>query len=422
VTAVEALQRMADKSLSGSEYLASCFDRIHQREGEVQAWECLAAPQPVSHGKGLLQNIPVGIKDIYDTRDFPTRWGTDYIRCDRSVSDASPVALLKNAGAFVMGKTVSTEFAYFSPGKTRNPYDLDRTPGGSSSGSAAAVADGMVPIALGTQTAGSITRPASYCNVIGFKPTYGLISRAGIKPFSETLDTVGYFARSVNDIALVHAALTCTQFAPLSRLDLAGLKIGVIRVPSDGDLDRDVEGALDRTCQRLSAEGVAITSSLGHATELDRLVELQSLVMAFESSRCLADVYFQHGDDMSDKLREILERGFAITLDEYCGARQETERLQSRVATLFKEVDLLLSPSAVNVAPLASGVSTGDPLYSRAWTLLGLPTISLPIESGHHGMPVGMQLIAPRYRDSVLLGYSHELLARLGRYARALDE
>ncbi|EWH02964.1 hypothetical protein Q427_05925 [Halomonas sp. BC04] len=422
MTATEALERIADKSMSGSEYLASCFDRIHQREGKVQAWESLADTQGGLPGGGLLQNIPVGIKDIYDTRDFPTSWGTGYIRSDRSVSDASPVALLKNAGAFVMGKTVSTEFAYFSPGKTRNPYDLDRTPGGSSSGSAAAVADGMVPIALGTQTAGSITRPASYCNVIGFKPTYGLISRAGIRPFSETLDTVGYFARSVNDIALVHAALTYQPHAPLTRLDLAGLKIGVLRVPADGDLDQDVEAALGRTCQRLSAEGAEITSSLSHARELDRLVELQTLVMAFESSRCLADIYFQHVDDMSDKLREILERGFAITLDEYCGALQEAKRLQHSVATLFTEVDLLLSPSSVNVAPLASGISTGDPLYSRAWTLLGLPTISLPIESGHQGMPVGMQFIAPRYRDSVLLKYSHELLSRLETYPGTLDE
>lgn len=421
LTATEALIKMDEKSLSGDEYVTSCRGRIQQREDKVKAWECLAEVQESPRGNGLLQNIPVGIKDIYDTRQFPTSWGTSYLRSETSVSDASPVALLKKAGAFIMGKTVSTEFAYFSPGKTRNPYDLGRTPGGSSSGSAAAVADGMVPIALGTQTAGSITRPASYCNVIGFKPSYGLISRAGIRPFSETLDTVGYFARSVNDVALVHAALTDNQHTLLTRSDLSGLKVGVIRLPSNGDLDQDVEAAIDRTSRRLSDESVVVTHSLGNVKELDRLVELQSLVMAYESAHCLTDIYLQHFDDMSDKLREIIERGFVITLDEYVKALQETERLKVTINALFSEFDMLLSPSAINVAPLASEGGTGDPLYSRAWTLLGVPTISLPIESGEHGMPVGMQFISSRHEDARLLKYSHEILSRLGTYGARLD-
>lgn len=422
LTATEALKSVADNSLSVREYLDSCFDRILQRESSVKAWECVADESKIHNNKGILQNIPIGVKDIYDTRDFPTSWGTSYIHSDRSVSDASPVALLKKAGAFVMGKTVSTEFAYFSPGKTRNPYCLERTPGGSSSGSAAAVADGMVPIALGTQTAGSITRPASYCNVIGFKPTYGLISRAGIKPFSETLDTVGFFARSVNDISLVNSALTCHQLTPLNPIDLANLRIGVLCIPSDGILDGDVQAALDRTCQRLSREGAEVTSSFARVHELDRLIEIQSLIMAFESSRCLADIYLHHSRDMSDKLREILERGLDITLSEYLNALKEAKKLQGAVNNLYNEVDLFISPSSTNVAPLACGISTGDPLYSRAWTLLGLPTISLPLESGQHGMPVGMQFIAPRYQDSKLLNYSHEIHTRLGTFAGALDE
>ncbi|MFB9147965.1 amidase family protein [Halomonas alkalicola] len=252
-------------------------ERIAAREPQVLAWQHLAdAPPPPPVAGGPLAGVPVGIKDIIDTRDMPIGWGTDYLHSPGALMDAALVSLLREQGALIMGKTVSTELAYFTPGRTRNPLDPELTPGGSSSGSAAAVADGMVPLAFGTQTAGSIIRPASFCGVFGFKPTFDLISPAGIKAFSPSLDTLGWFARRIDDICTTFSALTRAPAIP-ALASLAGVRVGLRSLPGDETLSPEVRQALDEVAGRLERAGAEVVP-LPPDGRFDALVEEQKIV------------------------------------------------------------------------------------------------------------------------------------------------
>lgn len=393
----------------------ACTARIDQREPDVQAWEALAVEQPVAPetylGDSLLYGVPVGIKDIIETVNLPTSWGTrGYLSSPGALVDAALVTLLKEQGALIMGKTVSTEFAYFTPGKTRNPHDPSRTPGGSSSGSAAAVAAGMVPIAFGTQTAGSMIRPASYCGVFGFKPTFDTLSPAGVKPCATSLDTLGWFARHIGDICTTFSALTR---APLitSLKNLAGVRVGVRSLPGDIPLDTDVEQALAHAQERLVQAGAELVP-LALDARFEALVEHQKVVMAYEAAQSLASEYSRFAEQMGPKLVELIKDGKAISYVRYLEARRTTNTMQQAMSSLFDEdVDVILAASASGVAPEGIEV-TGDPLYCRAWTLLGVPCLNLPLSQGANGMPVGVQLIADRWQDQKLLQIASTLMAK----------
>ncbi|MDI5934062.1 amidase [Halomonas kalidii] len=379
-----------------------CRERIAAREPEVQAWEVLAPRTPEPPAAGLLCGVPVGLKDIIETRDLPTAWGTGgYLGTPGSLVDAALVTLLERQGALIMGKTVTTELAYFTPGKTRNPHDLTRTPGGSSSGSAAAVAAGMVPLAFGTQTAGSIIRPASYCGVFGFKPTFDAVSLAGIKSFAPSLDTLGWFANHIEDICTTFSALTrAPAIDALPTLD--GVRVGVRSLPSDRVLDADVQRALARTRIRLERLGANVVP-LPLDERFAALVEYQKEVMAYEAAQTLASEHRQHADSMGPRLVALIEEGQTLPYARYRQAQQAANELRQVLSRFFvDEVDVILAASAQGVAP--EGLqATGDPLFCRAWTLLGVPCLNLPLGRGHQGLPVGVQLIGDRFQDDRLL-------------------
>jgi Asp-tRNA(Asn)/Glu-tRNA(Gln) amidotransferase A subunit family amidase len=392
----------------------ACLGRIHALEPTVQAWEHLVdepMPGPAQSGlasAGALAGVPVGVKDIIAVRGMPIGWGTTYLRRDDAGEDAAVVALLRRAGAVLMGKTVTTEFAYFTPGKTRNPWAPDHTPGGSSSGSAAAVAAGMVPIAFGTQTAGSIIRPASYCGVIGFKPTFGMVSVAGVKAFSPGLDTVGCFARSVDDVALAHAALCGLPALPLDEVSPRDLRVRVVRVPADGPLSAEAASVLEYAARTLAAAGAQV-ADLDDEPGLQDLPARQSCIMAFEAARTLAADYDRHATQMSLKLREIIEQGAMIPPAEYVAACQAVIAERARLARRFSQIDLLLAPGGMGEAPQGLG-ATGDPLYIRAWTALGLPALSLPVGQGATGLPIGVQCIGAAYGEARLLAAARSVM------------
>ncbi|MBY5927395.1 MULTISPECIES: amidase [unclassified Halomonas] len=399
---------------SGLDWWHQCVAQIERVEPEVRAWEALATePPPLDPtlSDRPLFGVPVGIKDIIDTRDHPTAWGTGgYLRSSESLVDASLVSLLKQQGALIMGKTVSTEFAYFTPGKTRNPHDTSRTPGGSSSGSAAAVAAGMVPVAFGTQTAGSMIRPASYCGVYGFKPTFNTLSTAGVRGFAPSLDTIGWFARSVEDVSTVFSSLTgADSIRPAS--SLKGLRLGVFSLPSATTMSTDVQRVLAEAEAMARHAGAEIVP-LALGSDIECLVEEQKVVMAYESARTLASEYAAFADQMGPKLVELIEEGRAIGWSRYRDAmRRAAAARQSLSRVLTTQVDGILAASATGEAPLGID-ATGDPLYCRAWTLLGVPCLNLPIGQGSQGMPIGVQLITDRWADEKLLAMAGALVAQ----------
>lgn len=405
--------KLAAGSATPLDWWKSCRKQIDLQESRIQAWEALASEPAIAvHGKDhswpKLCGVPVGIKDIIETANLPTTWGTrGYHTMETSQMDASIVAQLKTLGALPMGKTVSTEYAYFQPNKTRNPCDPTRTPGGSSSGSAAAVASGMVPIALGTQTVGSIIRPASYCGVVGFKPTHGTLSTSGVKALAPSMDTVGWFSRYLDDSCLLFTALTGAEpITPKTRLD--GVRVGLTMVPSSEPPTADVIAALDDAANKMTTLGAHVTP-IKLEPLFDKLVAHQQVILAYEAARALYEERRKLGASMSPVLKTLLDEGQSFSLARYWQARQAAERGRALLTQYFTEqVDIILTPSATGVAPVGLE-STGDPLYSRVWTLLGVPCINLPLYLSPKGLPVGVQLIADRYQDHHLLSIASAL-------------
>ncbi|MGQ7260530.1 amidase [Vreelandella sp. V005] len=391
-----------------------CAAYIEKREPEVQAWEALAPrlpalPSDLDVGSVPLYGVPVGIKDIIDTTNMPITWGTrGYLSSSGSQLNAALVTLLQEQGALVMGKTVSTEFAYFTPGKTHNPHDTTRTPGGSSSGSAAAVAAGMVPLAFGTQTAGSMIRPASYCGVFGFKPTFGTLSCDGVKPFAASLDTLGWFTRHIDDICTTFSALT--KAPPILALDnLQGVRVGIHSLPFDEPLAPDVQQALTYAQERFEQAGAEIVP-LSLDARYEALVEHQKVILAYEAAQSLASEYRDYAAKMGEQLVELIEQGRVTSFERYIEAKRATTQMQQALSQVFSEqVDIILAASAQGEAPEGLN-ATGDPIYCRAWTLLGVPCLNLPLSQGSAGMPVGVQVIADRWQDEKLLQVARTLM------------
>ena len=390
--AAEALRRISRREISAEELLRDCLERIEQREPAVQAWEAIdRAPRPTEDSR--LRGLPVGVKDLIDTADFPTAYGSAIYRGHRPEADAACVQSLRRTGAVILGKTVTTEFAVYTPGKTKNPHDLSRTPGGSSSGSAAAVADFMVPAALGTQTAGSVIRPASFCGVIGWKPSFGTLSLEGVRPIAPSLDTLGFFVREVEDVPLLMTALGVpTQLRAIEP------RLGFCRT-EEWPLCQ-TKDLIESAAGKLGAEEVVLGPSFGG------LMQSQIAIMGAEAARSMREDRAR----LSPRLREFLDAGARVTAEQLEAARAQAEICRREIDALFARFDALITPAANGEAPPLE--TTGDPAFARIWTLLGTPAVSLPLLEGPSGLPVGLQLVGPRGEDERLLAAANWVAQR----------
>ena len=408
-TALGIRRRIAGGQLTAEAAVRQAFERIDAREDALQAWvalgrdPALAAARALDRGPagGLLHGVPIGIKDIMATHDLPTRCGSPIYRDWQPPYDAAVVALARRAGAIVLGKTVTTEFAHFNPGPTVNPHDPARTPGGSSSGSAAAVGAGMVPLATGTQTAGSIVRPAAFCGVAGYKPSFGLIDPAGVKPLAITLDTIGVLGATVADTALFVEAVSGLDLVAAAERAGRPRRIGLCRSPAWHLASADMAAAFLALPRRLEAAGVAVVERELPASA-GEVLAAQMRIMAFEAARALAHEADAHWSLLSPRLQELLTQGRAIGRDAYARDRALVPALRAALDEAFADVDVLLSPSAGGVAPLREA-GTGDPMFNRLWTLAGTPAVTVPGLSDPVGLPLGVQILAPVGQDAVAI-------------------
>jgi amidase len=372
---------------------------------ELRAWVTVDGERLHEHARGLdaladadrrsqpLFGVPVGIKDNFDTADLPTTYGSPIYAEHQPATDAEAVRRLRAAGALIAGKTTLAEFASMHPPETLNPIDPERTPGGSSTGSAVAVRAGQVPLATGTQTAGSVNRPASYCGVVGFKPTFGLVDRTGIKPLAGSLDTVGVLARTVADAALIASVLAGTALSP-AQIDVRP-RLAFARTPAWDQVDADAQAAIERAVAGL-AEEVELPDAF------TTLTEAQAEIQLYEGARSLAPEYREHPELLSDELRDALRRGAAISDERQRRNLGTRDEFGQPLLELLARYDGLFVPSASGVPPLGLK-STGDPIFSRAWNLLGAPSISVPIAWTDSGLPAALQLIGSPLCDDRLL-------------------
>jgi Asp-tRNA(Asn)/Glu-tRNA(Gln) amidotransferase A subunit family amidase len=411
----EMVQQMARRDLSAETLVRACIDRIDAEEARVRAWQFFDPAQALAQARrldaevasgastGTLHGLPIGVKDLMDSADMPTSYGSSVYAGHRPVADAACVAASRSAGAIIMGKTVTTEFASYQPGVTANPrapLDAPRTPGGSSSGSAAAVAAGMVPLAFATQTAGSIVRPAAYCGVVGYKPTHGALALAGIKSLSPSLDTIGVITRSVDDAAffvgtLARLPLLSSDAAP------ARLRVGICHTPHWARASNEARQALADAARLLEQAG-AIVCDLALPAACDGLTEAQIDIMGYEVNHAFAHEVRTSFSALSGRLTDVLAAGRAVDGNRYVAAQQLAVRARQSFEALFDSVDIVLAPSTEGEAP-AGLAATGDPIFNRLWTLLGNPCVHVPIGNGPAGMPLGVTLIGPRYGDAQTL-------------------
>jgi Asp-tRNA(Asn)/Glu-tRNA(Gln) amidotransferase A subunit family amidase len=433
-TATDLAAEIARGALSAEEYARACIARIDAVDGEIKAFAHLDRDHVIAQARALdeqraqgrpigpLHGIPVAIKDIIDTADYPTELGSPIGSGRRPWHDATVVAKLRAAGAVIVGKTVTTEFAYYHPGPTTNPHDPARTPGGSSSGSAAAVAANMVPLALGSQTNGSTIRPAAFCGVFAVKPSHGLVSRAGVLQLSRKLDHVGAFARSLPDLALILDVLagydpadpdTRPRAAPdfrVAQREKSPLspRFAFVRTPVWDRADADTRAAFEELVGALgSAVGaVDLPASVAEAWELHRTI------MATEMAHNLAPLVAR--GEPSEVMRKLLAHGRGVSAVDYLAALAKASRCASSIAEIFEEYDAILTPAAPGVAP--KGLSaTGDPAFCTLWTLTGLPSLSLPLFAGEGGMPLGVQVVGAPGRDARLLRTATALIEMLAK-------
>lgn len=411
MTARDAAQAIAAGRLTSEALVGQLLDRIREREPAVKAWAHLDREQALqaareldrAGGSGCLHGVPIGWKDIIDCAGQPTACGSPIYARDVAGKDAGAVAMTRRAGALALGKTVTAEFAASSPGATTNPHDAAHTPGGSSSGSAAAVAAGMVPLAIGTQTGGSVIRPASFCGVVGFKPSFGMITREGVKPLSESLDTVGTFARTVDDTGLLMAALTGrAEFAAIAAS--RPRRVVLCRDMNWDEAEAPAVTALSNTLKLLSENGVEV-GERRMPEWFDALFAAHHAIEYFEMARALQDEYRRHREQLSEPLSARIGKGLALDPAAYEDALLRRRQAQDAIADVFGDADLLLVPSAPGEAP--EGLkSTGKSVFNRVWTALGLPCMTLPGHRGPTNLPVGVQFIAPARADARLLAHA----------------
>ena len=419
LTAAEAVAALASGSLTAEALTRACLERAEERQS-VKAWIWLDPEQALAQARaadragrpGLLAGLPIGVKDVIDTVDMPTEHGSPIYRGNRPYSDAACVALLRMAGATIMGKTVTTEFANRFPGATVNPHNPAHTPGGSSSGSAAAVADFQVPAGLGTQTGGSVIRPSAFCGVVGYKPSFGEFSRGGIKLQCHNLDTLGLLCRSIDDVALLRAALIAMPPRKVDRTSAAP-RIGVCRTPAWDKADTATQRLIETTADRLAAAGARVGDAT-FAPEFGNIHEHHRRIFDYEAAHNYAYEYERHREQVSEILRDtVLAPGRKLPLSAYVEALETAEAFRAHLDDLFSDFDLLLTPSAAGEAPEGLG-ATGDPSFNSIWTLGWTPCLTLPAGNGPRGLPLGAQLVGKRFGDEALLDAAAWVEARLG--------
>lgn len=434
LTASAAVAELSRGAFTAQEYVAAYLERIASVDPEVQAFAHFDADYALEQARrlderrlsgaplGRLHGLPVAVKDIIDTADYPTECGSAFLSGRRPDKDAHVVRRLREAGAIILGKTVTTEFAYFNPGKTRNPHNPEHTPGGSSSGSAAAVAAGMAPLAIGTQTNGSVIRPASFCGVFGMKPSRGLVSRYGALSLSATLDAIGPFARSLPDIALLLDVLAgpdaddlqTTPFAAANFSAVAQEKFPIaprfafVPTPAWDKADPETQRSFEQLVERLGDACIRIDLPPEYADAW----KLQRTIMYAEMAHNLGGVADRGGDMISRVLRELIEEGRTITAVQYQNALEEARAVTSGLAGHFQHCNAIITPAARGGAPKTLA-ATGDPVFCSLWTLSGLPSISLPLLEDAAGMPVGVQLVGAPHDDARLLRSANWLIAAL---------
>jgi Asp-tRNA(Asn)/Glu-tRNA(Gln) amidotransferase A subunit family amidase len=437
--ASEAARMIREGAVTSVELVQACLERVREVDGQVQAWAFLDPAYALAQARvaderrasgqaiGALHGVPVGLKDIIDTADMPTENGS-VLHAGRTPSrDAAVVALLRSAGAVIMGKTVTTEFATRTPGKTRNPHNTGHTPGGSSSGSAAAVAAAMVPLALGSQTTGSTVRPASYCGVYGLKPTHGLIPRHGMFQLSRTLDHVGLFARSVEDVALLLESLAAhderdPDSRPRARVAYRAVaagappvapKLAFVKTPMWEQVDADAREAFSELVETLGDH----VEELELVPPADEALEWQRAIGGAEIAINMKREYAHGRDKLSAALRARIEHGRGVLALDYLDALGRVPTLVASLTALFEErYDAILTPAAFGTAPKGLE-STGDPAFCALWTLCGTPALNVPLMRGGNGLPLGAQLVGARHRDAQLLRTARWLVDHLSNDA-----
>jgi Asp-tRNA(Asn)/Glu-tRNA(Gln) amidotransferase A subunit family amidase len=424
LSAAQALRSLRDGHFSAEDLVRGCLARIDADEPRVQAWAFIDKQRALDqarnvdrvrregHAMGPLHGLPVGVKDIIDTADMPTEDGTVLNAGRRPSHDATVVERLRSSGAIILGKTVTTELATFAPGKTRNPHNPEHTPGGSSSGSAAAVAAHMVSVAIGTQTNGSVIRPAAYCGVYGFKPTFGLVPRRGILEQSRPLDQVGFFARSVEDLAIIAEPLIGfderdPDTRPVARPNLREIAVqeppfapafAFAKTANWGDTDEQTRLAFDEVAQALGTQARPFTVP----SVFDEVWEWHRTIMEADLARNYHTFYERGRDQLSDSLRSQIERGRQVTAVDYNNAVARIDATASAFEEIFDRCEAILTAAASGPAPRGL-LSTGSPAFCTLWTFAGMPAVTLPLLTAEDGMPMGIQLIGRRGDDARLL-------------------
>jgi len=423
LTAVNIVQSLKKGEFTCEELVTNYIDHINKYEKNVEAWEFFDETLILEQAKKLdqdhqlgkvhgdLHGVPVGIKDIFDTENMPTSDGTEIHKENPSWNDCTVVSKLKQAGAIIMGKTVTTELAYYSPGKTKNPHDPTRTPGGSSSGSAAAVASHMVPLAIGSQTNGSVIRPASYCGVVGYKPTKGLISRHLVLQISRALDQIGIFSNTLEDAALISEQLfgydkqdpDTSLSAKPKLLDATKQKpplepiFAYIKLPFMDELDEDAKKGFEEIKDELKGKIDEIELPEGFVD----IPEWHKVIMESDMARSFSVEYTKSKHKLSNNIIEAIERGMKYTAVEYNNALSKIDAANIYFKQFFYDYDAILTPSASGEAPKGLK-STGNPIFCTIWTFCGMPCISLPLLKGRNGLPIGVQLVSSLFDDERL--------------------
>jgi Asp-tRNA(Asn)/Glu-tRNA(Gln) amidotransferase A subunit family amidase len=436
LSAKQLIDKVKKSELSSVEVANSFIERIEEFEKKVHAWAFFDKTSFLEKAKeaddwrlsgkplGPLHGLPIAIKDIFKTDDMPTGYGTPIKEGQRSKNESEVVKLLKNAGAIIMGKTVTTELAYFDPGKTTNPNDYSRTPGGSSSGSAAAVASFMAPVAIGSQTNGSMIRPASYCGVIGYKPSYGLISRSGVLRLSFLLDQIGIFGRTIEDMGLISKIIMSkdpkdksTRTYPTENMESSVLqdhpfdpKFVFVQTPKWKNLDDDSKKAFDKLRKKLEKNVVDFQDP----SSFEKIFEYQQVIMETDMAHNLSYFYEAHKNKIGKKLREAIERGQSYKSKDYAEAVDNIETIYDNMSELFNHFHAIITPATTGEAP-KSLAHTGSPEFCTIWTYLGMPSISLPILEGSNKMPIGVQVVGEKFDDVRFLRSANWLFKKLNK-------
>lgn len=419
LTATEAAALIRDRQLSAVEITEACLARIAERESVVQAWAHVDAERALAQAKardntkalGPLHGVPIGLKDIIDTVDLPTRYGSPIYAAYKPSRNAVCADQLTRSGAVILGKTVTTELANRFPGKARNPRNPLHTPGGSSSGSAAAVADRMVPLALGTQTTGSVIRPAAYCGVFGYKPSHGRFDLAGVLKLSPTLDTLGGMSRSVDDFALLASVLAPGWLGRIDRFAASPPRLAICRTPVWAHAEPATVGLLENIRASLSVIGAVSSPLHEERGYLDGLAEAQSTIMAVETAKSLDKDYREHRAQMSEYLRALIERGASCSDGDYRAALSLAGAARANLDAFFGAADALLTPSTAGEAPVGLD-NTGEPVFNAIWTVLHVPCVTVPVAIGPKGLPMGIQVVGRVGSDTTVLAVAKWLAAR----------